>query len=69
MTSMSKTISIEAAIAASQALGSAIKRRKDLIEALKSRGNVDELNIAVMEKLLQEDKEAFKEVAGYEWFD
>lgn len=69
MTSMSKTISIEAAMVASLALGSAIKQRKDRIAVLKNSGKELDPIVEAMEKFLQEDMDAFKEVAGYEWFD
>ena len=62
-------ISFSAAIVASQALAYAIKRQKDFIDVLKGHGNADDITIALFEKHLQEEKDAFKEVAGYEWFD
>lgn len=63
-----KTISRETALAAAQALDKVIRWRKNLIDALLADpAGHDESLVAVLRQMQDEDREAFKELSGYDF--
>lgn len=65
-----KTISSETALAAAQALDKVIRWRKNLIDSLLANpAGHDESLVAVLRQMQDEDKNAFKELSGYDFDD